>query len=55
VIPHSTMACKAVAKNGPPLRNYAADAHGCIMVRIELDPPYTRLPRAAAGPRRVPL
>ena len=28
---------------GPPLRNFAADAHDCIMVEVREDQPNTRL------------
>jgi len=37
---------------GPPPRSFAADAHGCIMVRVPRDPPNTssrREIRAADG------
>ncbi len=32
--PNNTMARKPRLKNGPSSRSFAADAHGCIMVRI---------------------
>lgn len=45
VIPNSTMGMKPLLRMGPLPRSFAVDAHGCIMVRIRLDPPHTRLPR----------
>jgi hypothetical protein len=41
--PTSTMVVAPVLRMGPPPRSFAADAHGCIMVRIQMDPPNTRL------------
>src|SRR4249919_1578213 len=40
----------------PPPRSLAADAHDCIMVRIQCDPPNTRLLwRLASTPGQAPL
>jgi hypothetical protein len=35
---------------GPPLRNFAADAHDCIMVEVHEDQPNTRLWRVDPHP-----
>ena len=37
------MVVAPVLRMGPPPRSFSADAHGCIMVRIQMDPPNTRL------------
>jgi hypothetical protein len=34
-MPYSNLALEADRKNGPAARSFAADAHDCIMVRIE--------------------
>ena len=42
-------------KNGPAARNFAADAHDCIMVRIQTVLPHTSLWREHAPQWRAPL
>lgn len=41
--PSASMALEPRCRMGPPLRSFAADAHGCIMVRVLNDPPNTSL------------
>src|SRR5215831_9837755 len=43
--PKQTMVLAPVSRMGPPPRSFAADAHGCIMVRFVMDLPDTRLRR----------
>ena len=50
--PSASMAAEPPCRMGPPPRSFAADAHGCIMVRVPRDPPNTssrREIRAADG------
>src|SRR5205823_12082862 len=42
-------------KNGPAARSFAADAHDCIMVRIQTDLPNTSLRHEDAPQWRAPL
>ena len=44
------MAQMPTGRMGPPPRSFAADAHDCIMVRIQTDLPNTSLRRADARP-----
>src|SRR5262245_14732032 len=44
------MAFTAAFENGPTARSFAADAYDCIMVRIRMDLPNTRLRRVAMRP-----
>ena len=41
-------------KNGPAARSFTADAHDCIMVRIQTDLPYTSLSREDARHGELP-
>ena len=41
--PSVSMAFKPLCRMDPPLRNFAADAQGCIMVPIRRDRPHTSL------------
>src|SRR5215213_1792807 len=41
--PSESMAVKPRCRMDPPLRNFAADAQGCIMVPIRRDRPHTSL------------
>src|SRR5215210_9243994 len=41
--PSGSMALRPLWRMDPPLRNFAADAHGCIMVPIRMDRPNTSL------------
>src|SRR5215472_872078 len=43
--PKQAMVLTPVSRMGPPPRSFAADAHGCIMVRFVMDLPDTRLRR----------
>src|SRR6516225_3279240 len=40
----------ADGENGPAARSYAADAHDCIMVRIQTDLPHTSLVARSCAP-----
>jgi len=40
---------------GPPLRSFAADAHGCIMVRVLEPTGYKVVARLIRARRRAPL
>ena len=40
-MPYLNLALDADRENGPAARSFAADAHDCIMVRIQTDLPYT--------------
>jgi len=40
---------------GPAARSFAADAHDCIMVRIQTDLPHTSVRREDAPQWRAPL
>jgi hypothetical protein len=48
--PKQTMVLTPVSRMGPPPRRFAADAHGCIMVRFVVDLPDTRLRREVLVP-----
>jgi hypothetical protein len=39
--PSASMAAEPWCRMGLPPRSFAADAHGCIMVRVSRDPPNT--------------
>ena len=58
-VPDTTMASMPSNRMGPPPRSFAADAHDCIMVRIQMDLPNTSLrretSRAMAGSPRFVL
>jgi hypothetical protein len=46
----------AVSENGLAARNFAADAHGCIMVRVRIRPPeYKSVDAMFRAHWRVPL
>ena len=49
------MAQNADGENGPAARSFAADAHDCIMVRIQTDLPHTSVRREDAPQWRAPL
>jgi hypothetical protein len=49
------MAQNADGENGPAARSFAADAHDCIMVRIQTDLPHTSVWREDAPKWRAPL
>ena len=55
--PTPDMACKPPTRMGPPPRSFAADAHGCIVVRIQRDRPNTSLwrddPRPTASSPQI--
>jgi hypothetical protein len=53
--PSVSMAVKPLCRMDPPLRNFAADAQGCIMVPIRRDRPHTSLWRDEWRPWQVPL
>src|SRR5713226_8447525 len=48
------MASMPWRRMGPPVRNFAADAYDCIMVKVAIDPPNTRLCGQVRTTRRVP-
>src|SRR5206468_9948181 len=52
--PVADIAQMPTVRMGPPPRSLAADAHDCIMVRIQTDLPYTSLWREVASPSRAP-
>ena len=39
--PNKGLALEPLFRLDPPPRSFAADAHGCIMVRVSRDPPNT--------------
>ena len=49
------MAHMPTARMGPAARSFAADAHDCIMVRIQTDLPHTSVRREDARQWRAPL
>ena len=55
--PTPDMACKPPTRMGPPPWSFAADAHGCIVVRIQRDRPNTSLwrddPRPTASSPQI--
>src|ERR1700757_5512960 len=53
-MPYSTLALDADRENGPAARSFAADAHDCIMVRINILP-HTSLWHEDARQWRAPL
>src|SRR5262245_24443828 len=48
------MAPIADGENGPAARSFAADAHDCIMVRIQTDLPHTSVRREGAPNGELP-
>ena len=52
--PYSNLALDADRENGPAARSFAADAHDCIMVRIQTVLPYTSLWHEAAPNGELP-
>ena len=48
------MAPNADRENGPAARSFAADAHDCIMVRIQTDLPYTSVRREIRANGELP-
>jgi hypothetical protein len=54
-MPYSNLALDADRKNGPAARSFAADAHDCIMVRIQTDRPNTSVRREIRAQWRAPL
>ena len=53
--PAVDMAQMPTERMGPPPRSFAADAHDCIMVRIQTDLPHTSVRREDAPQWRAPL
>src|SRR4029077_18966326 len=55
--PAADMAHKPTKRMGPAARSFAADAHDCIMVRIQTDLPHTSVRREnapmASSPRMI--
>src|SRR6476660_5086256 len=49
------MAVMPRGRMGPPLRSFAADAHGCIMVRVLEPTGYKVVARLIRARRRAPL
>src|ERR1700752_3469303 len=52
--PAADMAQNADGENGPAARSFAADAHDCIMVRIQTDLPHTSVRREDAPNGELP-
>jgi hypothetical protein len=49
------MAVMPRKRMGPPLRSFAADAHGCIMVRVLGPAGYKVVARLIRARKRAPL